>query len=136
MSENDNLKQEAVGPWVAHLWKNTDYKAETCFEIWAHKGYGQRKAQLWLALSLRERLCSYTKLRWSCTPVASWEDSALLWDTPQRCETGGLKRHGRPSCALQREDKAFTFSVALARSKLANVEEWKSEEQISLEANT
>lgn len=40
MSEDDNLKQEAVGPWVAHLWKNTDYKAEMCSEAWGYKGYG------------------------------------------------------------------------------------------------
>lgn len=126
MSEDDNLKQEAVGPCVAHLWKNTDYKAVMCSETWGYKGYGQRKAQLWLALSLGEHVCSYTKLRWSCTHVASWEDSALLWDTPQRRETGGLKRHGRrPSYSLRRKDKAFTFPVHLACSKLGNLQKGK-----------
>lgn len=132
-------KQEVVSPWVAHLWKTTDYKAEMCSETWGYKGYGQSKAQLWLALSLREHLRSYTKLRWWCTHVASWEDRAVLWDTPQRWETGGLKRHGRrPSYALQWKDKTFTLPVLLACSKLGKPNKWKkkNEVQINYEANT
>lgn len=121
-------KQVAASPWVAHLWKSTDSKAEMCSETRGDKGYGQRKEQLWLALSLGEPLCSYTKLRWSCPHVASWGDRAVLWDASP-CD---LKRHARRlSYALQRKDKAFTFSSVMHEARKAT-----RMEEMNYKANT